>query len=443
MIKGNILKKYKKAKITKIQIILLRSCMICFAIILFGGLISMINYRIIQNSYKGEKIYQQNINTLTARNIAVVPGTAVSEDTPNAKCKERLDTAELLYKKKLVTAILVSGTKKETNVMCRYLLSHKIPEKCILRDAAGVSSYETITRAAEKLSGKTIYFCTQELYAARSQFFMNRAKLNGKVVCVDTMFYSHPWKTFLREYFADSKAILNVLIYHGNSKQSTKTVGFAKLPSEMTTNTKYHIQAQSQSVPDDYRVTDSNPKDYYDVEKAVEYARTYALKRNPDYPAFENNCTNFVSQCLAAGGISMTGKETISNTKRLKVSKKSTDWYSVSKQDSKKIKHYGTSSAFINTDDFLKYFQEELGYTLSTFDNTYEGKLKCYQTMASGDVVVLYDSDGSIAHIGLISGMGDMNAYYCANTNDRLDYGVFNINSTMYPRFGILHMSKQ
>ena len=90
-----------------------------------------------------------------------------------------------------------------------------------------------------------------------------------------------------------------------------------------------------------------------------------------------------------------------------------------------------------------KYFQEELGYTLSTFDNTYEGKLKCYQTMASGDVVVLYDSDGSIAHIGLISGMGDMNAYYCANTNDRLDYGVFNINSTMYPRFGILHMSKQ
>lgn len=430
-------------KTTTTQTILLRSCMICFAIILCGALVSLINYGIIQNSCKGEKIYRQNIDTLTFRDIAIVPGTAVSENTPNAKCKERLDTAEILYKKKLVTTILVSGTRKETNVMCRYLISHKIPEKCILRDAAGVSSYETITRAAEKLSGKTIYICTQELYAARVQFFMNHARLNGKVVCVDTMFYEHPWKTFWREYFADSKAILNVLIYHGNPKQSIKTVGFAKLPSEMTTNTKYHIQAQSQSVPDDYRVTDSNPKDHYDVEKAVEYARTYALKRNPDYPAFENNCTNFVSQCLAAGGISMTGKETISNTKRLKVSKKSTDWYSVSKQDSKKMKHYGTSSAFINIDDFLKYFQEELGYSLSTFDNTYEGKLKCYQTMTSGDVLVLYDSDGSIAHIGLISGMGDMNAYYCANTNDRLDYGVFNISSTMYPRFGILHMSKK
>ena len=77
----------------------------------------------------------------------------------------------------------------------------------------------------------------------------------------------------------------------------------------------------------------------------------------------------------------MTGKETPSDTKRLKVSKKSTDWYSISKEDNQKIKHYTTSSAFINTDDFLKYFQEELGYSLSTFDNTYEGKLKCHQTI--------------------------------------------------------------
>ena len=158
MIKGNILKKHKKAKKTKIQTILLRSCMICFAIILFGAFVSMINYRIIQNFYKGKKVYQQNINTLTPRDIAIVPGTAVSDDTPNAKCKERLDTAEILYKKKLVTTILVSGTREETNVMCRYLITHKIPEKCILRDASGVSSYETITRAAEKCLGKQFIF---------------------------------------------------------------------------------------------------------------------------------------------------------------------------------------------------------------------------------------------------------------------------------------------
>ncbi len=42
----------------------------------------------------------------------------------------------------------------------------------------------------------------------------------------------------------------------------------------------------------------------YDRQKAVEYAVTWALKRNPRYLDFSNmggDCTNFVSQCLFAG----------------------------------------------------------------------------------------------------------------------------------------------
>lgn len=135
--------------------------------------------------------------------------------------------------------------------MCRYLISHGILAKNILRDASGISSYETIARAAEKLPKKTVYFCTQELYANRAQFFMKCAGFDGKIVCVDTMFYSNPCKTFLREYFADSKAVLNFLLYHGKPKQSIKKSGFAKLPSYKVSDTKYHIQAQNKQVPSD------------------------------------------------------------------------------------------------------------------------------------------------------------------------------------------------
>ncbi len=42
----------------------------------------------------------------------------------------------------------------------------------------------------------------------------------------------------------------------------------------------------------------------YDRESAVQYARRWALSRNPAYYDFENiggDCTNFVSQCLYAG----------------------------------------------------------------------------------------------------------------------------------------------
>ena len=42
----------------------------------------------------------------------------------------------------------------------------------------------------------------------------------------------------------------------------------------------------------------------YDREKAVRYAREWALKRNPRYLNFDDmggDCTNFASQCLFAG----------------------------------------------------------------------------------------------------------------------------------------------
>lgn len=47
----------------------------------------------------------------------------------------------------------------------------------------------------------------------------------------------------------------------------------------------------------------------YDREAAVEYARTYALVYNKDYPNFDSgtpnsgDCMNFVSQCIHAGGM--------------------------------------------------------------------------------------------------------------------------------------------
>lgn len=46
----------------------------------------------------------------------------------------------------------------------------------------------------------------------------------------------------------------------------------------------------------------------YNRQKAVSYAKKWALSRNPDYYNFENiggDCTNFISQCLYAGSAVM------------------------------------------------------------------------------------------------------------------------------------------
>jgi hypothetical protein len=42
-------------------------------------------------------------------------------------------------------------------------------------------------------------------------------------------------------------------------------------------------------------------------EKASLYSDKWALARNPTYRSYSNDCTNFVSQCLAAGGKTETG----------------------------------------------------------------------------------------------------------------------------------------
>lgn len=45
----------------------------------------------------------------------------------------------------------------------------------------------------------------------------------------------------------------------------------------------------------------------YNREAAVRYAHQWWNSYNPAYPAFDVDCTNYVSQCLAAGGAPMRG----------------------------------------------------------------------------------------------------------------------------------------
>ncbi|MED4163082.1 amidase domain-containing protein [Halalkalibacterium halodurans] len=45
----------------------------------------------------------------------------------------------------------------------------------------------------------------------------------------------------------------------------------------------------------------------YDRREAIRYAERWWNDYNPNYKNFENNCTNFISQCLRAGGAPTTG----------------------------------------------------------------------------------------------------------------------------------------
>ncbi|SDZ19555.1 Putative amidase domain-containing protein [Evansella caseinilytica] len=52
----------------------------------------------------------------------------------------------------------------------------------------------------------------------------------------------------------------------------------------------------------------SSPNYTYDRLAVVKYAERWWNEFNPSYRRFENDCTNFVSQCMKAGGAPMVGK---------------------------------------------------------------------------------------------------------------------------------------
>jgi hypothetical protein len=76
--------------------------------------------------------------------------------------------------------------------------------------------------------------------------------------------------------------------------------------------------AYSQAVPEQEPTTimENSPEDTrqnyrYDRRKAVQYAETWWNSYNPTYRKFEeNDCTNYISQCLHAGGAPMRGYPT-------------------------------------------------------------------------------------------------------------------------------------
>ncbi len=140
-----------------------------------------------------------------------------------------------------------------------------------------------------------------------------------------------------------------------------------------------------------------SPIQYYDRVKAREYARTWSCDRgiseyheschNPKY-IFEpnNDCANFVSQCIAEGGLPTddTWNSTVGN----KV------WYT-------------TGNIFYGLRDYMK----DMGYFFHSTDD--------YDAFA-GSIINLLNSDGTNeGHVGLVDQNDTQTMTFCSHTRCR------------------------
>jgi hypothetical protein len=158
----------------------------------------------------------------------------------------------------------------------------------------------------------------------------------------------------------------------------------------------------------------------YDRRRAVEYARRWALSRNPlfiDFAGQGGDCTNFVSQCLLAGCGVMNYTETFG-------------WYYISPSE-RAPAWSGVDELYSFLTGAADFVRENRGY------GPYATDARASRRIDIGDVVQLQNEDGDFYHTLIIGDIRNEEVFVCAHTNDALDRPLSEYN---YASLRVLHI---
>ena len=148
----------------------------------------------------------------------------------------------------------------------------------------------------------------------------------------------------------------------------------------------------------------------YNRARAVEYARRWALARNPLFINFAGrggDCTSFVSQCVYAGSCQMNFTQDFG-------------WYYISTTD--------RAPAWSSVEYFYDFMTGAPNF------RTRNGGIGPYGIevdstgVLEGDVVQLADETGDFYHTLLITGFSEGQTLVSAHTNDALDKPLASYN---------------
>ncbi len=156
----------------------------------------------------------------------------------------------------------------------------------------------------------------------------------------------------------------------------------------------------------------------YNRERAVAYARRWALDRNPlffDFTGGGGNCTNFVSQCILAGCCQMNFTPDFG-------------WYYLSPDD--------RAAAWTGVEFFYNFItgnSEGIGDGLGPFGR----EVGRNTLLLPGDVIQLGRDDGDFYHTLIVSGYGRRTYLVSAHSNDARNRPLSSYN---YARIRYIHI---
>ena len=151
--------------------------------------------------------------------VALVLGTShkTTAGLPNQFFEKRMDTAAELYKIGKIDHFILSGDNStkfynEPVAMRKALISRGVPSAAITLDFAGLRTLDSVVRSKEVFGQDKIIIITQPFHSYRALFISQYYNIEAVAVVASDPDLETSFKVRIREYFARTKAVLDLYI---------------------------------------------------------------------------------------------------------------------------------------------------------------------------------------------------------------------------------------
>lgn len=157
---------------------------------------------------------------LPENRVALVLGTSnkVVGGGPNPYFEKRIETAANLFKMGKIDHFILSGDNRtmfynEPWEMRKSLIKAGVPETAITLDYAGLRTLDSIVRSKEIFGQDKITIITQPFHSYRALFISRYYDIDAVAMVADEPAIKQSLKIRIREYFARTKAVLDLYIF--------------------------------------------------------------------------------------------------------------------------------------------------------------------------------------------------------------------------------------
>lgn len=189
---------------------------ILLAIFIFFAFFFISNIWVVQSTK--ENVFYDS-TALPNHRVGLVLGTShrLTSGKPNPFFEKRIAMAASLYKAGKIDNLILSGDNRsiyynEPMEMQKALIKLGIPATAITLDYAGLRTLDSIVRSKEIFGQDKLIIITQPFHSYRAVFIGNYYGIDAVAMVADEVGLESSLKVRIREYFARSKAVLDLYI---------------------------------------------------------------------------------------------------------------------------------------------------------------------------------------------------------------------------------------